>query len=258
MLRLRTRVVPTYKFVGPSAQASSTERVRQAARFGAVLDPPTGGRYGITAPVKPSRAAEPIRLGSLGRGPIRLPFTAMKKPYGGGSGMQRNIALIAFAVIGVSALIGSAAFTSGTIDRAATIKVAGDDAAIVGLAPGNSGQVSYDGNNELTIDFPNVNADANYTIGNGDSANTTYAFNITNNDATAHDISLSYAYNDAANITGSPVTFDLYDSQGVLVSGGTTSLDANGAEVAYVVITINTHGLTNGADLSGTLTVKAN
>ena len=170
--------------------------------------------------------------------------------------MQRNIALVALAVIGVSALIGSAAFTTGSIDRTATIGVVGDDTSIVGLAPDtDSTHVSYDGNNELRIDFTDVNADATYYLGDSSTANTTYAFTITNNDGKAHDFSLSYVYDDTT-LTGSPVTFDLYNDQGASVSGGTATLQAS--EVAYVVVTIDTHGLTNGADLSGTLTVKAN
>ncbi|GAB3410535.1 hypothetical protein GCM10027435_01240 [Haloparvum alkalitolerans] len=173
--------------------------------------------------------------------------------------MNTKIAVLLIAVIGVSSVAGTAAFTTGQVDRTATVQVAGDDAALTGLAPGASDLVYYDGNNELQIDFSQVtadgvNANSTYTVGDTGAANETYAFNVTNNHNTQYQYTFDYVF-DNTNNAGN-VSFLLYDNTGTQVDtaspGSTGSISLAAGEVGYVVIELDAAS----TDLSGTLSVS--
>lgn len=181
--------------------------------------------------------------------------------------MQLRVAVIVAAVIGASVLVGSAAFTSGTVERTTTVDVVGDGAALTGLAPGDSGVVDYGSNDQLAIDFgqvtnaDGVNANATYTVGDDANANTTYAFNMTNNDDIDHSYTLSYVF-DTAPASNSGVTFTVYDDTGTQIAEATDASDSNSftltsTETAYVVLTVDSTDSTTNDDLSGTLTISA-
>lgn len=182
--------------------------------------------------------------------------------------MQLKAVLVIGTVLIASVAIGSAAFTSGQVDRTATVSVVGDDAAATGLAPGGgtgSGVVQYDTNNQLTIDFAQmstdasgVNAEANYTVGDSNAANETFAFNMTNNDGSAHDYSLSYAYDNKPS-TNSSVTFTAYtyDSTNDAWTSAGSSFTLSAGETAYIVMEVDSTGAVPGDALSGTLSVTA-
>lgn len=181
--------------------------------------------------------------------------------------MQRKAVVVIGMVVIASVAIGSAAFTSGTVDRAATVDVVGDDAAVTGLAPGSNGAVQYDSNSLLSIDFTQyanangVNANASYTVGDTANANQTYAFNMTNNGDNAHDYSLGYTF-DGTPPTNSNVTFEVYDDTGAKITEATDASDSatftlTSTETAYVVITVDSSGATSNDDLSGELTITA-
>lgn len=188
--------------------------------------------------------------------------------------MQRKAVLVIGTVLIASVAMGSAAFTSGSVDRTATVSVVGDDAAATGLAPGGgtgSGVVQYDANNKLTIDFAQmsanadgVNGDAAYTVGdgNGDHENdtSTYAFNVTNNDDSAHTYSLSYSFSGSPP-ANSAVTFSVYDSNGNNIAtasdSSSGSFDLAGSETAYIVVEVDSTDAVKGDSLSGDVTITA-
>ena len=182
--------------------------------------------------------------------------------------MQRKAVLVIGTVLIASVAMGSAAFTSGSVDRAATVQVVGDDAAATGLAPGggaNSGVVQYDSNNQLSIDFSDIssnadgiNGNANYTIGDHSSATSTYAFNVTNNDDVTRSYTLSYAFSGSP-ASNSSVTFTAYNSTGSKLvtasNSGSGTFDLGSTETAYVVMEVNSTGTTRADSLSGDLTI---
>lgn len=173
--------------------------------------------------------------------------------------MNKKIVFLLIAVISISGVAGTAAFTSGQVDRQATVQVAGDDTALTGLEPGNTSLVYHDTNNELQIDFDEVtatgvNANSSYTLGDKSNANTTYAFNVTNNFDTSYTYEFDYEF-DSSN--SGNVSFILYDNQGGIVDTASTgsgpgSITLTSGEVGYVVIELDAVE----ADLSGTLTVS--
>lgn len=174
--------------------------------------------------------------------------------------MQFRTVLVVAALVVASVAVGSAAFTSGTVERTANVDVVGDSSAVTGLEPGDSSAVDVNGG-ELQIDFGNytnaqgVNSNASYTIGNSSNASETYAFNITNNDNTAHDY--SFNYNRTTGSVGS-VTFTAYDSSNnVVIATDGTSGQLTAGTTAYVVVEVDTAGTTKSDDLSGTLEISA-
>ncbi|PSQ27277.1 hypothetical protein BRD03_07525 [Halobacteriales archaeon QS_9_68_17] len=166
--------------------------------------------------------------------------------------------------------MGSAAFTSGSVDRTATVDVVGDDQAFTGLQAGDSVVVQQSDGGQLSIDFSQaanadgINGDANYTIGDktGDFENETgsYAFNITNNDGSAHDYTLSYAFTGSQS-SSSSVTFTVYDSTDTQIASASDSNDGSfslaAGETAYVVMEVDSTGATESNDLDGDVTITA-
>lgn len=174
-------------------------------------------------------------------------------------------------VIAVSAMLGASAYTTGTVSRSATIDVVADDAGLIALSDGTSGDlVTQSSDGTLAIDFTRggaggVNVDASYELGNpSDPVNQT-AFNISNLDAESHDLTIEYTGVDAA-ATGdgtANIQYQVYDSSGTQVAmvseedtSKTISSVASG-DTLYVVMVIDTTGLTSSTSLSGTLTVSA-
>lgn len=184
--------------------------------------------------------------------------------------MQRKAVLVIGTVLIASVAMGSAAFTSGSVDRTATVSVAGDDAAVTGLQAGSSDLVYQNGSSQLTIDFSQsgangINGNANYTIGNktGDYENKSsdYAFNITNNDANPHDYTLSYDFTGSPS-SGSSVTFTAYDSSdsqlGTVASDSSSgTFNLSSGQTAYIVMEVDSSGADSTNDLSGKMTITA-
>jgi hypothetical protein len=185
--------------------------------------------------------------------------------------MRFKIAALALAVIAVSATVGASAFTTGSVTRSTSIDVVNDDTGLIALADGTSGGlVTQESNGKLTIDFTKggasgVNPDASYELGDTNDPTNKTAFNISNLDAETHDLTVSYTNVDAgATGDGTPnIQFRIYDSTGTEV--GTVSEESTSATVSgvasgstlYVVISIDTTGLTSSTSLSGTLEVSA-
>ncbi|WP_336024636.1 hypothetical protein [Halobellus salinisoli] len=181
---------------------------------------------------------------------------------------KAKIGILALVLVVASASFAATAFTTGSVDRQANVNVVNDDTGLIALEDGTSGGLVFQNSTgALEIDFTKggaggVNTAAHYELGDPNNGNTSYAFNITNLDAESHDITLSYSGSDSED-TDANIQFQVYDSTGTLVDtadeeGNSASLTgvASGG-VHYVVIVVDTHGLTNASDLSGTLTVSA-
>lgn len=182
--------------------------------------------------------------------------------------MKTKIAAVFLAVIIVGTAFGASAFTTATMDRSATIAVSSDSGGILGLSPGSDSMVTENANGELTIDVSGqsgegVNVNSTYTIGDTNDPTNVSAFTITNNDAAARNVTLSYSVTGTDSATGTDnVNYTVYDSTGSqlgsVAEGGSLTLNsvASGATY-YVVLTVDTTNSAQTDDLSGTLTVKA-
>lgn len=177
--------------------------------------------------------------------------------------MQRKTVLVIAVMLIASAVIGTAAFNSGEVNRTVSVDVVGDDNALTGLGPGSSSLVYWDANNVLNIDFGNsaatgVNADSNYTVGDNSTPTSNYAFNVTNNADSSHTYTLSYAFDTAP--SSGDVKFHVYNSTGALKGTATNSSSASislaTSETAYVVMELDATGATVSDNLSGTLKIK--
>ena len=183
--------------------------------------------------------------------------------------MRLKLATVAVAVIAITATLGVSAYTTGSVDRSSSVNVVTDDAGLIGLADGTSGNlVQQNSTGALDIDFgrngaTGVNTAAHFELGNPSDPTNQSAFNVTNNDGEAHDLTIEYTGVTESQDTDANIEFQVYDSTGTsvgTVSEESTSLTITGASSGatyHVVIVVDTHGLDTNADLSGTLTVSA-
>lgn len=181
--------------------------------------------------------------------------------------MSRTVLYVAALTV-IASVFGASAFTTGYADRTASITVATDTDALVGLADGNSGDLVSVTGDQLTIDFSNTgvagpNEDATFILGDNSSGNVTYAFTITNNDAAAHTLKLQYTSNSPDGDSTDNVEFNVYDSANTQLVRATdengeqaSSADAVASgETVTVVIVVDTTSKATGADMGGTLRV---
>ena len=176
--------------------------------------------------------------------------------------------LVAGIILVAGVSVGTSAFTTAQIDRQANVDVVADDAGLLGLSDGTSGELVFqDGAGQLGIDFTagtagGANTNALFELGNPNDPTTSQAFMITNNDVESHVINTEYRANTSDATTEDNLKFEVYDGSGALVdtisaSGATASWTATANTDYYVVITVDTgHSsdlLGPDTDLSGTL-----
>ena len=176
--------------------------------------------------------------------------------------------LVAGIILVAGVSVGTSAFTTAQIDRQANVDVVADDAGLLGLSDGTSGELVFqDGAGQLGIDFTagtagGANTNALFELGNPDDPTTSQAFIITNNNVEDHVIETEYRANTTDAATEDNLKFAVYDGSGALVdtisaSGATASWTATANTDYYVVITVDTgHSsdlLGPDTDLSGTL-----
>lgn len=183
--------------------------------------------------------------------------------------MRNKFIVLAVAIIAVSATLGASAYTTGSVSRSANVNVVSDDAGLIALADGTSGDLVWQqSNGMLAIDFTNggaggVNPEAHYELGNPDDPTNQTAFNITNLDAESHSLTVEYTGADASAVDGTDnIQFQIYDGNGNVKTVSEESTSATVSDVASgstlnVVMVVDTTGLTNSTDLSGTLQVSA-
>lgn len=183
--------------------------------------------------------------------------------------MRWKIAAGAMVVIAITATVGTAAFTTGSVSRSSNVNVVTDDKGLIALSDGTSGGlVTQNSTGSLNIDFTaggagGANSDAHFELGNPSDPTNQSAFNISNLDAETHDLTVTYSGAGGTSDTDANIAFTVYDSTGTqvaTVSEESTSATITGASSGatyYVVIVVDTYGLDSTSDLSGTLEISA-
>lgn len=161
-------------------------------------------------------------------------------------------------------VVASSAFTTMQLDRDASIDVVNDKNGIIALqAHPDSDVVSGTSSGALQIDFDQnnngvgVNVNSTYLIGDNSAPTNTYAFNITNQNTGALDLTINYTLTNAVS-EGSNVNFTVHNSSkkvGTVTPGNPVTKTIQPQETLYVVIEIK-GGTANTDDLSGTLTIS--
>ena len=173
--------------------------------------------------------------------------------------MNARTLTVLVAVVAVVGLTGASAFTSATVERDAQIEVQNDDAGVIKLNDGTAQGASIT-SGTLTIegdDSEALNREALFRFGDNSTpgdAQTTHAFNVTNNDDIAHDFTF-----DLASTSG--VTIELYDgtnSVGTVTNGGSATTSVASGSTLYAVIIVDTDTTTGINAIDGTLTITAN
>ena len=166
------------------------------------------------------------------------------------------VIVVAVALLGVQA--SSAASVGETEDG---IGVHTDRGALVIDAGEVSGVSTDDGGLLLdtgTGSAAGVAPSARYTYGDLEDPTATPAFTLSNTDDRAHRLTVSYSGADSEDPDAN-VQFRLYDRTGTRLAtaseeSGAVTVDLDGHERVYVVVVIDTHGLSPESDLSGSLT----
>lgn len=165
--------------------------------------------------------------------------------------------------------VGATAYTSFTADRTATMDVVSDDLGILVLEPDPDATFVTQQNGEVTVDVTlggasGVNVDSTLKLGDSSTPTSTFAFNVTNNDNTAHDLTFDYVLNsDDSDDTKANVKYKIYNSTGSLLktvteeSGSVTLSSVSSGTTLYVVVEVDTTGLTTSDNLSGTLKITS-
>ena len=193
--------------------------------------------------------------------------------------MTRKVSL-AILVVGflvASSFVGTAAFTSATVTRSSSVGISADNSAVIGLTAGSVAGVTETTSGELDVALGNghgLNIESSFVYGDSSTvqSSSTYAFTMTNNADSALDFTVNYLTGSsfADSSTSSNLNFEFYTGDGTPLteSGSTTDVviteDGSGqtftlssGETVYVVIDVDTTGLTSSDDLSGDLEITA-
>lgn len=181
-----------------------------------------------------------------------------------------KVGVLVVLMIASSAAFAASANTTAQIDRSSNVDVVDDTSGLVSLqANTSSGVVQQNDSGALNIDFAQgdatgVNTASTFEVGDTASPTSSYAFNVTNQDSVARDITLSYS--DISDTdTDSNIQFQVFNSTGDSIGtddvadeegNNAVATDVASGETLYVVLVVDTHGLDDGADLSGTLTIS--
>lgn len=195
-------------------------------------------------------------------------------------GVVVGVLALAGLIVTGAFILSSAGFSAGTMDRDATIEVATDEDGFVGLLDGNptSGFVTKQSDGTLGIDFTaggagGANEDAMFVLGDPNDPVADHAFRIVNRDSRAHDVTIGYDLASNGGEASGPdsLTFEFFHDVGgdqsvdgdpsYSISENTgsnqaTATNVGSGEVVYVVVTVDTTGLSSSEDLSGTLNVS--
>lgn len=191
---------------------------------------------------------------------------------------RRKLLLIlaSLLVIAVVALtFPTGAFTATTVERGVTVSVAEDAEGLVALIDGHpGGLVEQTSGGVLTIDFTNgggqgANEEATFTLGSHNTPMSNNAFRIVNQGKQPRDFDFSYSLSNSASDSDSDENllftfyFDTNDDnvlESFTVSEENTQVSIPSVGVGesiYVIVELDSNGLTQSADLSGNLEVTA-
>jgi len=188
--------------------------------------------------------------------------------------MRTKLIAIALVVALVSTTFGVSAFTTANMSRTSNVDVVTDDKGLIALEDGTEGSlISQNSTGALSINLANGSADganvhAHFEFGDVDDPGNHSAFNITNQDTTAHSFTFNYTASNADDDTGdeSDIEFRIFkesslSSPAATVTGQTdpdgVTIDNVGAGTTlHVVMVIDTEA-DKGEDLSGSLEISA-
>jgi hypothetical protein len=193
--------------------------------------------------------------------------------------MVRKTSLLALVVglLVASSFVGAAAFTSASVTRDSTVGVAADSSAIVGLNAGSVNGVSETSAGELQVDLAGtasgLNIESTFTYGDSSSVESgAYAFTMTNSYDGSQTYTVNYlqggSFSDSASSTsnlkfqfytgnGAPLTDSSSDNVEITEGGSGQSFTLSSGQTVYVVISVDTTGLTSSDDLSGDIEITA-
>lgn len=180
------------------------------------------------------------------------------------------IAAIAGLVLGVPVILATGAFSSATIERTASVNVASDSEGLLGLKDGHPGQdiVIEKEDGTLAIDLSpgdaaGVNAGGTFLIGSNDQPMNDHAFRIVHQGTQPVSVTLNYDLSGSDPDGAANVKFDVYDGVDqshlgqATEAAGTTIPNVQPGDTLYVVIEIDTKGVSKGNDLSGAMDISA-
>lgn len=184
-------------------------------------------------------------------------------------GMRTKLLAVGMVVALVTTTFGVSAFTSASMSRTSNVDIVTDDKGLIALEDGTSGHLIYQNSTgALEIDLTNgsaqgANVHAHFEFGNPNDPHNQTAFNITNQDAESHSITLDYT-GEASNTDGEvDLKFEVYkpgasSPTATLTdeSGSVTVSSVGSGTTLHVVMIIDTED-DSGEDLTGTLDVSA-
>ena len=176
-------------------------------------------------------------------------------------GVWISVKRVALVIVVAVALLGVQASSAASVGQSeAAVTVEGAQGPLV-LEAGAVDGISAD-RGEVLVDTATGSAagvapDARYTYGDVDDPTATPAFTLTNADDGRHELALEYTGTDTEDPEAN-VQFRVYDAAGqrlgvVSEESGAVQFGVEGTERVYVVVVIDTHGLTPASDLSGSL-----
>ena len=188
--------------------------------------------------------------------------------------------VMAIGVITVTGAVvfPTAAFSGVQAERGVTVSVASDQQALLALVDGHQGGlVEETGDGQLTIDFSKgggsgANEEAIFNLGDPNNPQSNHAFRVVNQGTQPRDLEFEYTLASGGSDPDQDQNLQFifhYDSTGdgslddsVTVSeksGFTTATipDVSVGQAVYVVVTVDTRGLTQSGDLTGDLTIRA-
>ncbi|GAA0303928.1 hypothetical protein [Halarchaeum salinum] len=185
--------------------------------------------------------------------------------------MRKEMLAVGLALTLVATAFGASAFTSASVDVNSNMQVAADENALIGLQDQSSGDIVDTTGNRLVINTSTgtaegLNQNSTVEIGNYDNiqngfAENDSAFSITNNAGEERDFTLSYTgYSETNGVEN--VNFTVVDKGTGIVDSANETNDATVNSVGtnstrYVLVRINTTGISSTGDLNGTLKVEA-
>ena len=188
--------------------------------------------------------------------------------------MTRKVSL-AVLVVGflvASSFVGTAAFTTATVTRSSSVGISADDTAVIGLDAGDNVAGVSDTGDKLNVNLGNgngLNIESSFVYGDSSSveANDDYAVAMTNNAGSSVEFTVNYNV-DTDPGSSTSLEFKFYDgdssplqasgSHVVVTEGGSgQTFTLTSGQTVYIVISVDTSGLTSGDDLSGDLEITA-
>lgn len=176
---------------------------------------------------------------------------------------RREFLLSATGIVGATT-VGSIAYTNATVTRGVSSNIAADSSAVIDLEAGAVSAVTEtDGQLEIdtTGSSSGLNGNATFTYGKSESPTTNFAFSVTNNDGSSHDLTVELL-NMGSLPANSSFTVTFYDDTGTEAGTADPNNDFSytgwsNSEALYALVDIETTDATSSNDFSGEIKFSA-